>query len=144
MTKRFKSWVGKEIPRKQTLTQQFKELLRGCNKICFTYCCGYNYGDEINGYKVKLCPTCKAKLNTFISVCEDELKWLNKTFGMKVGNKRYLKEEKKMSEMIVLSKKEKEEVVEQFIKEQAELQKFYEEVVKNLNLNLKKKRKEIS
>lgn len=59
----------------QTLTQQFEELLKGCNKnIKGNYGCNSN--DRKCGSRNRLCPTCKAKLNTFISVCEDELGFL--------------------------------------------------------------------
>lgn len=46
-----------------------------------------------------------------------------------------------MNEIIILSNEEKKEVVERFRREQAELEKFYEEVIKNLKLNLERKKK---
>lgn len=49
-----------------------------------------------------------------------------------------------MNEMIILNQKERKEVVEKFLKEQEEIDRFYEDVVKNLNtfLNKKKEKKQ--
>lgn len=69
----------------QTLTQQFENLAKGCKDEI-----GYK---NINGKSVlqfcsnnNLCPTCKAKLQSFISVCEDELLFLNSLKEVTIHN----------------------------------------------------------
>ena len=47
-----------------------------------------------------------------------------------------------MSEVIVLSQKEREEVIEEFKKEQEDMKKFYENIVRLLNPTLDKKKKD--
>lgn len=46
-----------------------------------------------------------------------------------------------MNELITLNQKEKKEIIDKFRREQAELEKFYEEIVRNLKLNRERKKK---
>jgi hypothetical protein len=63
--------------------EQSNKIMKGCGK---------HYKNELGlfalcGYKVPLCPSCKASRQTAIDIFEEELKWLEFNFKQEISIK---------------------------------------------------------